>query len=72
MMLKKMRYHLNGHFVEDRVPNGNHFPVHHTIEVTLETFIELQNRYDSFLSPYNPKFCYGLVIGISEESTLVE
>jgi len=67
-----MRYHLNGHFVEDRLPDGNHFPVHHTIDTTIETFTELQDRIDSFLSPYNPRFCYGLVLGISEEPSLVE
>jgi len=66
------RYHIMGHFVEDRLPDGNHFLVHHTIDTTAETFTELQDKYDSFLSSYLPKFCYGLVIGISEESTLVE
>jgi len=70
--MTEMRYHLNGHFVEDRLPDGNHFPVHHTIDTILETFTELQDRIDSFLSSYNPRFCYGLVLGISEEPTLVE
>ena len=64
-----MRYHLNGHFVEEQKKGS---PVHHQIEKTVETYTELQDRYDSFLSSYNPRFCYGLVIGISEESSLVE
>jgi len=54
------------------MPDGKHFPVHHTIDTTLETFTELQDRYNSFLLPYNSKSCYGLVLGISEESSLVE
>ncbi len=64
-----MRYHLNGHFIEEQ---RRGFAVHHTIDTTLETFAELLDRYNSFLSPYNPKFCYGLTLGISEEPTLVE
>jgi len=56
-----MRYHLNGHFIEEQ---RRGFAVHHTIDTTLETFTELQDRIDSFLSPYNPRFCYGLALGI--------
>jgi hypothetical protein len=67
-----MRYHIHGHFVEDRIPDGNHFPVHHTIEVVVETFTELQDRYDSFLLSYNSRCCYGLTIGISEDPSAVE
>jgi len=67
-----MRYHINGHFVEDRLPNGEHFPVHHTIEKSVETYAELQDTYDRFLDSYNKLFCYGLVLGISEEPSLVE
>jgi len=64
-----LRYHIHGHFVEEQKKG---FAVHHTIDTTLETFTELQDRYDSFLSSYNVRFCYGLSIGISEEPSLVE
>jgi len=64
-----MTYHINGHFIEEQ---RRGFAVHHTIDTTLETFAKLQDRYNSFLLAYDPKFCYGLVLGISEEPSLVE
>ena len=74
-----MTYHLNGHFVEDRMPYVDekdrlfeHFPVHHQMQKDVETFAELQDIYDGFLSPYNKLYCKGLAIGISEESSRVE
>ena len=67
-----MRYHIHGHFVEDRMPDGKHFPVHHEIKKDVETFAELQDTYDRFLADYNKLYCYGLAIGIAEEPTLVE
>ncbi len=74
-----MTYHLNGHFVEDRMPYVNekdrlfdHFPVHHQIQKDVETFDELIEAFGNFLSSYTTKYCYGLVFGISEESTKPE
>jgi len=64
-----LRYHIHGHFVEEQRKG---FAVHHQIDVTAETYAELQDKYDSFLSSYLPKYCYGLSVGISEEPTLVE
>jgi len=80
-MMKKIRYHINGHFIEDRMPFVDkkdrlfdHFPVHHQMQKDVETFDELIETIGKFLSSYttDPKFCYGLVLGISEESSLVE
>ncbi len=68
-MKKEIRYHFNGHFVEEQRLG---FPVHHQIQKDVETFAELQDIYDGFLSGYNKLYCKGLAIGISEESTLVE
>lgn len=71
-----MRYHIHGHFVEDRMPYVDekdrlfeHFPVHHQMDKFVETFAELQDSYDRFLASYTTKFCYGLSIGIVEETT---
>jgi len=64
-----MRYNLNAHFIEEQRKG---FAVHHTIDTKIETFAELQDKIDSFLSPYNTRYCYGLVLGISEEPSLVE
>jgi len=64
-----MRYNLNAHFIEEQRKG---FAVHHTIDTKIETFVELQDRIDSFLSQYNPRYCYGLVLGISEEPSLIE
>ena len=66
-----MKYHIIGHFVEDRLPDGNHFPVHHQMDKFVDSFAELLDIEKSFLAPYNSK-CYGLSIGITEESTLVK
>lgn len=64
-----MRYHINAHFVEEQ---RRGFPVHHQIEKDVETYAELQDTYDRFLASYDKVYCYGLVLGISEEPTLVE
>lgn len=64
-----MRYHINGHFIEEQ---RRGFAVHHQMEKSVETFAELQDSYDGFLASYNPTYCYGLTLGYSEEPTLVE
>ena len=64
-----MRYHIQGHFVEEQ---RRGFAVHHQMDKALKTFAELLDIKNSFLSSYNPQYCYGLVIGISEEPSLVE
>ena len=64
-----MRYHINAHFVEEQ---RRGFPVHHQMEKSVETYAELQDTYDGFLASYDKVYCYGLVLGISEEPTLVE
>jgi len=68
-MKKEIRYHFNGHFVDEKILG---FPVHHQIQKDVETFVELQDIYDGFLADYNKLYCKGLAIGISEEPTLVE
>lgn len=64
-----MRYHFHGHFVEEQ---RRGFAVHHEIDKYTETYAELQDTIDGFLSSYVSKYCYGLSIGIVEESTLAE
>ncbi len=64
-----MRYHINGHYV---VEMRKGFPVHHTIEKSFETASELTTALNTFTSEYDSKYCYGLAIGVSEESSLVE
>jgi len=64
-----MRYHIHGHFVEEQ---RRGFAVHHQMDKFVETFAELQDSYDGFLASYTTKFCYGLSIGIVEESTVTE
>jgi len=71
-MMKEMRYHIHGFFKEDQMPDGNHFPVTHVMDKHVETVDELIESFAKFLASYNPKFCYGLSIGIVEEPTLVE
>ena len=68
-MIKEVRYHFYGHFVDEQKRG---FPVHHQIKKDVETYAELQDIYDGFLADYNKLYCYGLVIGIAEEPTLVE
>ena len=64
-----IRYHLNGHFV---VEMRKGFPVHHQIEKGYETAIELTEALNQFTSEYDSRHCYGLMIGVSEEPSLVE
>ena len=64
-----IRYHLNGHFV---VEMRKGFPVHHVIEKGYETAIELTQALNQFTSEYDSTYCYGLMIGVSEEPSLVE
>jgi len=78
-MMKEIRYHIHGHFVEDRMPYVDekdrlfeHFPVHHEIQKDVETFEELIETIGKFLSSYTTKYCTGLTFGISEEPSLVE
>jgi len=67
-----MKYHIMGHFVEDRLPDGNHFPVHHQMDKFVDSFAELLDVKNNFLKSYKPKWCYGLSIGISEESSEID
>ncbi len=64
-----MRYHLNGHFVEEQ---RRGFAVHHQIKKDYETEKELAKALGLFMIDYNPEYCYGLAIGMSEEPTVVE
>ena len=64
-----MRYHLHGHFVEEQ---RRGFPVHHEIDKYTDDFFELASILNLFTKDYNPTYCYGLAVGISEESSLVD
>ena len=64
-----MRYHIHGHFVEEQ---RRGFAVHHQIENHYETSNELAQALGQFMSDYNSEYCYGLSIGIAEETTLIE
>ncbi len=64
-----MRYHINGHYI---VEMRKGFAVHHTIEKSFETAIELTTALNTFTSEYDSRHCYGLVIGVSEEPSLIE
>ncbi len=64
-----MRYHFNGHFVEEQ---RRGFAVHHQIEKDYETEKKLAKALGQFMTDYNPTYCYGLAIGISEEPTIVK
>ena len=65
----KDRYHIHGFFKEEQ---RRGFVVCHELDKHIETIVELQDVYKTFLASYNPRFCYGLSIGIVEEPTLVE
>ena len=67
--MDKIRYHLNGHYI---VEMRKGFAVHHQIEKDYETAAELTSALNSFTSEYDSRYCYGLVIGVSEEPSLVE
>jgi len=64
-----MRYHINGHYI---VEMRKGFPIHHTIEKSFETAVELTSAINQFTSEYDSRHCYGLVIGVSEEPSLIE
>ena len=64
-----MRYHIRCHFVEEQRKG---FAVHHEMEKDVDDAVELSQLLTSFTNTYNPTYCYGLTIGISEEPTLVE
>jgi len=64
-----MRYHLNGIFKEEQ---RRGFAVTHQIQKDYETEKELARALGLFMNDYNPEYCYGLAIGISEEPSLVE
>jgi len=68
----KDRYHIHGFFKEDRMPDGNHFPVTHEMDKHVETYADILDSLAKFLASYTPKFCNGLSIGIVEEPTLVD
>ncbi len=63
-----MRYHIMGHFVEEQRKG---FAVHHNIEKDTDDALFVADILNAFTSEYNQKYCYGLVIGISEEPSLV-
>ena len=65
----KDRYHIHGFFKEEQ---RRGFVVCHELDKHVETIVELQDVYETYLASYNPRFCYGLSIGIVEEPTLVE
>ena len=48
------------------------FAVHHDIQKDFETAQELTNALNTFTSEYDSRHCYGLVIGVSEEPSLVD
>jgi len=60
---------MHGHFVEE---HRKGFAVHHEMDKYVKTFAELQDILDGFLASYDPKYCYGLSIGIAEEPSLVD
>lgn len=64
-----MRYHLNGFFKEEQ---RRGFVVTHLIQKDYETEKELSHALGLFMKDYNPEYCYGLSIGMSEEPSLVE
>lgn len=64
-----MRYHINGHFVEEQ---RRGFAVHHQIQKDYDTEKDLAQALGLFMKGYNSEYCYGLTIGMSEEPTLVE
>ncbi len=64
-----MRYHFNGHFIEEQ---RRGFPVHHQIQKDYETEKELSQAVGQFMKDYDSTYCYGLTMGISEEPSLVE
>jgi len=64
-----MRYHIHGHFI---VEMREDFPVHHQIEKSFETAAELTTALNTFTSEYDSRHCYGLVIVVSKEPSLVE
>jgi len=63
------RYHIMGHFVEEQRKG---FAVHHQIDKDVDDALLVSEILNAFTSQYHQTYCYGLVIGISEESTLVE
>jgi len=48
------------------------FAVHHTIDKDFETAAELTTAVNQFTSEYDSTYCYGLVMGISEEPSVIE
>jgi len=64
-----LRYHFHGHYI---VEMRKGFPVHHTIEKSVETAVELTTALNGFTSEYDSRHCYGLSIGVSEEPSLVD
>ena len=64
-----MRYHLNAIFKEEQIRG---FAVTHLLEKDYDTEKELAHAFGEFMHDYNPKYCYGLAVGMSEEPSLVE
>ena len=58
-----------GHFVEEQRKG---FAVHHHIDKDVDDALLVSEILNSFTSEYRQSCCYGLVIGISEEPSLVE
>ena len=64
-----MRYHINAHFVEEQKRG---FPVHHQLERYTDDVMEVATMLNVFMSSYEQSYCYGLAIGVSEETTIVD
>lgn len=64
-----MRYHFNGIY---KIEQRRGFVVTHILQKDYDTEKELSKALGQFMNNYNPEYCYGLSIGISEEPTLVE
>jgi len=64
-----MRYHIHGHFVEKQ---RRGFSVHHQIQKDVDDALLVAEILNVFTSSYDQKYCCDLVIGISEEPSLVE
>lgn len=64
-----MRYHFNGIYKEEQ---RRGFVVTHLLQKDYDTAKELAQALGQFMNDYNPEYCYGLSIGISEDPCLVE
>ena len=66
-----MRYHITGFFKDGRIKNSD-IDVIHSIDKYIDDALLIAEMINDFTKEYDQSYCYGLSIGISEESTLVE